>query len=36
LAQFVSIVFGYAGYQKGLKKDNYNDGSKGGVIKSDI
>ena len=30
-----SIAFGYAGYQKGLRKENYEDGNSDGEIKAD-
>lgn len=31
-----AIVFGYVGYQKGIKKDSYSDGSKNASLKTDI
>ncbi len=31
-----AIVFGYLGYQKGVKKDSYNDGNKDAGLRSDI
>jgi septal ring factor EnvC (AmiA/AmiB activator) len=31
-----AIVFGYLGYQKGVKKDSYHDGSNDAQLKTDI
>jgi hypothetical protein len=31
-----SIIFGYIGYQRGLKKDSSDDGKTSGVLMSDI
>lgn len=31
-----AIVFGYLGYQKGIKKDSYRDGSNDAQLKTDI
>lgn len=31
-----AIIFGYLGYQKGIKRDSYNDGNSSGQLKTDI
>lgn len=31
-----SIIFGYVGYSKGIKTENYNSGNEKGNIKTDI
>jgi len=31
-----AVVFGYIGYSRGIKKDNYSEGTERGSLKSDI